>query len=424
MTTPALSISSILPIRVSASRLALVLACLAIATSMIVFSEPAPVDLLMMGLVVLLPLIRVTAIGPVAITGFMLWLVLDATGYAAALQSPTLATATTHLAVTLYLATFAMVLAGFVAADPRRMTPLLWAYVLAAAIASFAALVGYFGIVPGFEELFTNYGRARGTFKDPNVLGAALAPAVAFLVWQMLRATHRRATFAAIIVGPIALALLLSFSRGAWISLAITLAVIGFATLAQARRRDDFRRLLVVAIAAPVTLIASALAVTQIDTVADLLGQRATLDQSYDQGPEGRFGGQSKAWNLLLENPQGIGTHTFRDRHHHEEAHNVYLSMALSSGWLGGFAYIGLVALTLFAGVRDILSGRDRSGLQLVATASFAGLAFEGVVIDTDHWRHFFILQAFVWGLADASSRHFAVDPTARRAGDRLHIAD
>ncbi len=420
MTTRPPAAAALRPVTINASFAALVLACLAMATSAIVFSEPAPVDLLMVGLVVAMPLFGVVRIGAVAVTGFMLWLVVVATGYAAALQSPTLDSATVHLAVTLYLAAFAMVLGGFIAADPKRMTPLMWAYVIGAGVAAVAAIVGYFGIVPGFQELFTNYGRARGTFKDPNVLGAALAPAVVFLVWQMLRGERRRAAIAAIAVGPIALALLLSFSRGAWISAVVSLAIVGIASLVQARRRDDFRRLLVIAIAAPVTLVVGALAVTEIDGIAGLLEQRASLDQSYDQGPEGRFGGQSKAWNLVLDNPQGIGTHTFRERHHHEEAHNVYLSMALSSGWLGGFAYIGLVALTLLAGLRDVLSGRDPSGLQLVVTASFAGLAFEGVVIDTDHWRHFFLLQAFVWGLADASGRHFEIDPDARRASDRI----
>lgn len=408
------------PLTLKASAVALALACLAMVVSAVVFTEPAPVDILFLGLIVLLPLLRLVAIGPVALAGFTLWMFVVATGYAAVLQSPTLASATIHLAVTLYLAAMSMVLAGFVAAEPRRAHVLMWAYVGGAGLAAIAALVGYFNIVPGFQELFTNYGRARGTFKDPNVLGAALAPAIAFLVWQMLRADRRRAQIAIAASGVLSLALLLSFSRGAWISLAITLAIIGVASLARARRRDDFRRLLVIAIGAPVVLVGAALAVTQIDAISGLLSQRASLDQSYDQGPEGRFGGQSKAWALVLDNPQGIGTHTFRERHHHEEAHNVYLSMALSSGWLGAFAYIGLVVLTLFAGLRDALSGRDPSGLQLVLTASFAGLAFEGIVIDTDHWRHFFILQALVWGLADAHAHHFVRDVDARRAGDRL----
>lgn len=419
MNAPPANAAALRPLTIRASTAALALACVAMATSAIVFSEPAPVDVLMMGLVVLLPLLGVVRLGRVSIAGFALWLIVVSTGYMAALQSPTLDTATIHLAVTLYLAALSMMLAGFIAADPRRLMVLLWAYVIGAGLAALAAVVGYFDIVPGFQDLFTNYGRARGTFKDPNVLGAALAPAVVFLIWQTLRADRRRAIVSALGAAFIGLGVLLSFSRGAWISLALSLAVVGVASLAHARRRDDFRRLLMIVFAAPVLLVAGAIAVTQVEPIAVLLEQRASLDQSYDQGPEGRFGGQAKAWSLILDNPQGIGTHTFRERHHHEEAHNVYLSMALSSGWLGGFAYLGVVLLTLAAGLRDAWLGRDRSGLQLVVTASFAGLAFEGAVIDTDHWRHFFLLQAFVWGLADAPEHAFAIDPEARRAGDR-----
>ena len=43
-----------------------------------------------------------------------------------------------------------------------------------------AALIGYFSLVPGTYDLFTEFGRARGTFKDPNVLGAFLVPALLY----------------------------------------------------------------------------------------------------------------------------------------------------------------------------------------------------------------------------------------------------
>jgi len=45
--------------------------------------------------------------------------------------------------------------------------------------------------------------------------------------------------------------------------------------------------------------------------------------------------------------------------------------------------------------------------------ASFAGLAFEGLVIDTDHWRHFFIIAGIIWGIADALP--VPIDQTRRR---------
>ena len=73
-------------------------------------------------------------------------------------------------------------------------------------------------------------------------------------------------------------------------------------------------------------------------------------------------------------------------------------------GWLGGTLYIVSVLGTLAAG---FYAARRRTALQgplIVASAAFAGVALEGLVIDTDHWRHFFLLMALVWGLADAEA--------------------
>ena len=36
---------------------------------------------------------------------------------------------------------------------------------------------------------------------------------------------------------------------------------------------------------------------------------------------------------------------------------------------------------------------------------TFIGLASESFIIDTDHWRHFFMLIGAVWGVSIASSR-------------------
>jgi hypothetical protein len=39
----------------------------------------------------------------------------------------------------------------------------------------------------------------------------------------------------------------------------------------------------------------------------------------------------------------------------------------------------------------------------ITATAAFSGEIAEGFLIDTDHWRHFFLLIGIVWGAAAAS---------------------
>jgi O-antigen ligase len=125
---------------------------------------------------------------------------------------------------------------------------------------------------------------------------------------------------------------------------------------------------------------------------------------SYDTGTEGRFGGQEKAIGLILENPLGIGAQEFTTRHHAEEAHNVYLSVLLDAGWLGGSIYWIMVGLTLALGLRHALKRTPARPLFLIAYSAFVANALEGLIVDTDHWRHFYLLMAIVWGLMCARS--------------------
>jgi sugar phosphate permease len=52
--------------------------------------------------------------------------------------------------------------------------------------------------------------------------------------------------------------------------------------------------------------------------------------------------------------------------------------------------------------VRD----RGTSGVSNVVVAAFLGMVLEGLVIDTDHWRHFYLIMAMIWGLAIAQRFH------------------
>jgi FtsH-binding integral membrane protein len=76
--------------------------------------------------------------------------------------------------------------------------------------------------------------------------------------------------------------------------------------------------------------------------------------------------------------------------------------MFLNGGWLGGFVFAFLVLVTCLIGFAHALRSLPSRPLFLVAYAAFLGVALEGFVIDIDHWRHFYLLFALVWGLITA----------------------
>jgi O-antigen ligase len=402
-------------------RMALLAVALTIATSGLVLTEPAPVDALTIGLILLLPVVGLVTFNRGLLAYASLWLVAGAAAVLAASLTLDLRATLTHVAVTLYLYAASVVIAGFVANKPKAHTELLLkAWTVAALIAAAAAVIGYFDLFSGAYELFTRYDRASGTFKDPNVLGPFLIVPIVYMVSIALESRVRGMLLPLSIAAFLTLAVFLTFSRGAWINLAVSLTIFGYLSLATTRRADV--RLKITGLLTAGVLIATFVVVAALnsDQVANLLSERASFEQSYDEGAEGRFGGQQKALNLIVENPLGIGAQEFTTRHHPEEVHNVYLSMLLNAGWLGGGVYWILVALTLALGFRHVLRATATRVLFLVAYATFAATAFEGIIVDTDHWRHFYLLMAIIWGSMCAKPTTAIAEPGRPRRAPRL----
>lgn len=387
-------------------QMCLALVFLAVATSGIVFTEPSPTDVISMGLIVLLPTVGLVAITPL-LTGYLsAWLLAAAAGFFAATMAVEAGAPATFTFVSLYLYLSSFIVAAFIAKDPLAHTELVFnAWVLAALIATAAGLTGYFNLAPGAFDMFTRFGRAAGTFKDPNVFGPFLVAPFLYMLHVAIGSRQSRAWLPLALAGVLALGVFLSFSRGAWLCLALALAIYGW--LAYVTAQSEQRRARIVhLLAAGATLIGIVvLAATQHDGIVDLLAQRASLTQAYDVGPEGRFGGQEKALSLIVDNPFGIGATVFTLVHHHEEAHNVYLSMLLNAGWIGGGIYWIMTLLTMVLGLRYALTRTPAQPLLLIAYAAFLANALEGIIIDIDHWRHVYLLMAIVWGIM-AAARH------------------
>ena len=125
------------------------------------------------------------------------------------------------------MATTALFFAMVMSEDTTdRLDQLSRGYVFGAVITSLAGIIGYFHLVPGAYDLLTLYGRARGFFKDPNVLGAFLILPALLALQCILLDRFAKAARATVVFGIIALAILLSFSRAAWGQLFATSAFV------------------------------------------------------------------------------------------------------------------------------------------------------------------------------------------------------
>jgi hypothetical protein len=311
----------------------------------------------------------------------------------------------TYVAVSFYLALTAIVFAAIVGEDPERATKIIGrAWIAAAALAALLGIIGYFHLLPG-ADFFTLYGRARGTFEDPNVYGPFLILPALLLAQTVLNPVGGR-TFAALpLLAVIVTGLLLSFSRAAWAHLflsGVCLTYLMFITSTSNRFRLRITAMTALGFLASLALLAGLLS---IPSVWEFFQMRATLVQDYDGGATGRFGTQLMALPDLLSTPLGLGPHEFGVRFG-QDPHNVYINAFAAYGWLGGIAYVTYVILTLMLGLRFVFSAVPWQRFFIATLSAFVGLVLIGLVVDTDHWRHFYLLSGLIWGMAAANLAH------------------
>jgi len=279
-----------------------------------------------------------------------------------------------------------------------RLDYLLSGYVAAAVIASVAGIVAYFHLFGSLSDPFVLYGRARGTFNDPNVLGAFLVLPAALLFQRVLigrpSAVLRHGALLLVLLA----GLLLSFSRAAWGQFGLAALVIMALGIVTAQSTSQRIRIVFIAIMGAVMGAIFLGALLSLHQVADLFNERATLDQSYDVGHFGRFGRYVLGAQLGLDRPFGIGPLQF-SRFFGEDPHNSYLNAFMSGGWLSGFAYLTLTATTLASATRFLRVDTPWRATYQVVYAAYLGVAGESAIIDSDHWRHYFLILGVLWGL-------------------------
>jgi hypothetical protein len=277
--------------------------------------------------------------------------------------------------------------------------------VVGAMVAAISAVAGYFHLVPGGNDLLTLYGRARGTFKDPNVLGAFLILPSLFVLQSVVLERPGKAIRNAIAFAIMALAILLAFSRAAWGGLVLTAAFMLALMVLTSRSNTQRSRIIIMTIVAAILGLALIAVLLSFDATAEMFKQRASFDQSYDEGRFGRFGRHILGADMALDLPFGIGPLQFH-RFFPEDTHNSYLNAFMSGGWLSGVLYPALVFTTVVIGFRHVFVRVPWQRTYLAVFSAFVGTVGESFVIDTDHWRHFWMMLGAMWGMIAAAQAY------------------
>jgi O-antigen ligase len=385
-----------------------------VATGAWVRWEPAPYDLLMLatlafGPLLVWPSLRASLVLPAALAAALLL----ANGVSLAFAID-LGRGLAFFGVTLYLMlSFAMIALWLDRLGTSLLRTVLHAYAVAALLGGAVAVAAYFGALPG-AALMLPKGRLLGLFKDANVFGAFMVPAVVLGVARL--SSERRGALrwtAVVLVGIVAV--LLSYSRGSWINLGTGLVTYAGLRLVSGRVRPTLGTVLGACVAVAVV---AGLLMVMIDHphVRSMLELRATT-QGYD---DDRFGNQADAVALAWEHPLGLGPGA-TEGHLAISAHSLYVRALVENGALGLWATVALLLVSQVRVVWTVLAGGgdpETQRLLAVVAGALAGMVVESAVIDTIHWRHLWLVLALAWAprtSGDPLSDRF--DPLRHRGG-------
>ena len=376
-----------------------VLALLAIWLEIVVLVEPAPVDVLIVGCLVLGLLFRnfdFAAVGSVP----MIALAVFALANLVSMADPyDLSRAVFYVFVTLYLVASWFFFVGLLGHFGESMLAgCIQAYCLAGVVSAFLGAGGYFHFLPS-SETFLLAGRARGLFKDCNVYGPYFVPMALFALIQLMDATaSARAKLVSFLVFLSAvLAMLLSFSRACWLNFVVALLVFFGGLWKTSRRANAVRLRLRTVVLILIAGVIGVVALMQTQAVKNMLAMRITSSglQGYDRV---RFATQDQALEMAQRRPLGIGPGQSEVILEYA-THSMYMRVLIENGLIALIAllvFIGATMARAWTQARDARSVWLRS-INLAVFATIAGHLLNSFFIDSVHWRHIWFIYAIPW---------------------------
>ena len=294
--------------------------------------------------------------------------------------------ATQYAAITVLLILIGIHLGRLFGTGDVRFRAFARGYCLAALLSAAVAMGSlYFAETRNVPEWLLFAGRPKAFFKDPNVLGPYLVPAVLAFLYK---AAQARRLAKPIFVGCAllcALGVIATASRGAWVNLAVAVAV--YALLA----RNRMTIFTATACCALAVVAAMGIFSESAPDLFELFSGRTQL-QDYDAD---RFLTAREAWELGLRYPLGVGPgaiigYTGFDA---MAPHNTYARIWAENGPAALILFVLIVVAAWACAFQAWLRVRATAGSALaVVLALLMGVLVNAAVIDALHWRHFWVL--------------------------------
>jgi hypothetical protein len=296
------------------------------------------------------------------------------------------------LLITIYLFVLWFFLAGIVNRwQGAVLGGLFHGYVAASLLSALMGFVVYFRLIPSADVFMTD-DRIRGFFKDPNVFGPFLIPVALYAIAKLETPGAVRKGWWAAVWLMTSSAVFLSYSRAAWVNYGVSLGVLLIFFFWHANNSREAIRKLTIVFSVGVLLLVLFVTLFDVLQVNQMFAERFRL-QGYD---EDRFATQKIAFASLLEHPLGIGpgqAETVFDY----STHSLYARVFSENGILGGIAFLSFLAVTYWRSLRLAFQQSPYQHFFIVCAASLIGILVNSLVVDTLHWRHFWVLLAIPW---------------------------
>ncbi len=258
---------------------------------------------------------------------------------------------------------------------------------------------GFFVFTTHFawREQFLYNDRPKGLYVDANVFGPSLVVVLVYALCRIVLAQKLKNVWYWIIVALVTSAgVFSSFSRGAWINAAISVTFLMILMAISTRAASHlFKRTAILLLGLMVCAGALYMVFSSRDEFADVARSRSRL-QNYDQE---RFASHANALQLGMDNPLlGIGAAQYIPAYH-IAPHSLPLHIFAENGAVALFGLAAFLLLTCIRSALQIRAAKDvETRLYFCAiTALLIAQFVNSVVIDTMHWRHFWLLCAFAW---------------------------